>query len=88
MKKNWQSLKPNLDNKIHLFCGAQDDFFLDRPFRKFCDFLKETDLHSSCELVEGRGHGNIYLPSKASPDGLAFRIELEARKAYENSKLK
>lgn len=86
IKNNWVNLKPILDDKIHLFCGSEDDYFLDRPFKKFCDLLRLSELKGSCELVEGRGHGNIYFPTRESPFGLSFRIEKEARAMYEKLK--
>lgn len=73
-----RSLSPseqqNFKDKIHLFCGSKDDFFLDAPFNLFCKELHELPVNGSCELIEGRTHSNLYNPSKNAPDGLVLRI--------------
>lgn len=64
----------NLKNKIHLFCGSKDDFFLDAPFGLFCKELEKLPINGHCELIEGKTHNTIYQPSKNAPDGLVLRI--------------
>jgi len=60
IESNWKSLGPRLRGKLHLFCGDEDDFFLERAFIKLGDSLKRLGSDAYIELVPGGGHG---LPS-------------------------
>ena len=74
LETEWDSDPARLKGKLHVFCGAEDTFFLDEAARYFCASLLEKDPGAVCEMVPGRTHGNIYLPAPSHPDGLMTRI--------------
>jgi hypothetical protein len=41
-EKNWATLGPKLQGKLHFFCGDMDDYWLNLAVYKFEDFLKST----------------------------------------------
>ncbi|HEY3269523.1 MAG TPA: alpha/beta hydrolase [Armatimonadota bacterium] len=57
---NWPRLAPKLKGKLHVICGAEDNFHLNEAVA----LLKETmrALHSDAvvEIVPGRDHMNLY----------------------------
>ena len=57
LEANWKSLGPRLRGKLHLFCGDEDDFFLERAFVKLGASLKKLGSDAYIELVPGGGHG-------------------------------
>ena len=42
MKRDWQSLGPKLQGKLHIFAGADDTFFLTNAVMDMEDFLQTT----------------------------------------------
>jgi S-formylglutathione hydrolase FrmB len=56
LESNWETLGPRLRGKLHLFCGDQDDFFLDRAFEKLRDSLKRMGSDAYIDIVPGAGH--------------------------------
>jgi pimeloyl-ACP methyl ester carboxylesterase len=60
-----------LAGKLHLVCGEEDTYFLDRPTRSFCKTLDRLDVGHDCIFVDGRDHFNLYEPAREYPDGLS-----------------
>jgi hypothetical protein len=77
LEKNWETLAPKLEGKIHLFCGSEDRFRLNESFVLLRDFLKSKGSTAVCELIEGRSHGDLGKPHPAYPRGLNARIYAE-----------
>jgi hypothetical protein len=42
LEKNWSTLGPKLQGKLHLYCGSADTYFLNDAVYKMEDFLKAT----------------------------------------------
>jgi S-formylglutathione hydrolase FrmB len=57
VEKNWKTLGPKLAGKLHLFCGDQDTFYLEKAFFKLRDTLKELGSDAYIEVVPGADHG-------------------------------
>lgn len=54
-EKNWATLGPKLQGKLHFFCGDMDDFWLNLALYKFEDFLKAaTNPRSDADFTYGR----------------------------------
>ncbi len=54
-EKNWATLGPKLQGKLHFFCGDMDDFWLNLAVYKFEDFLKSTtNPRSDADFTYGR----------------------------------
>ncbi len=56
LESSWKSLGPRLRGKLHLYCGDEDDFFLERAFARLCDTLKKLGSDAYMEVVPGGGH--------------------------------
>jgi pimeloyl-ACP methyl ester carboxylesterase len=69
-----QSRRGEIEGKIHMYCGDFDEYFLDAPFRLFCQELKNQGVQSHCELIHGKSHNSVYEPTPANPDGLVLQI--------------
>jgi hypothetical protein len=83
LMKNWDSLGPALQGKLHIVCGTEDTFHLEEGVTFLCDYLKSKGREDACELVPGRDHGDLYRPYKSYPDGLDLRIAKEMQAALE-----
>jgi S-formylglutathione hydrolase FrmB len=65
------TLRPKLQEHIHLRVGTADTFHLDEPARLLDQTLKELGIRAQVTFVEGRTHFNLY------EDGLAIKIAQE-----------
>jgi len=61
LKKNWSELGPKLKDKLHVYVGDADNFYLNLGVYEFQDFLKQTrNPHYEGTIEYGRpmkGHG-------------------------------
>lgn len=81
LERNWDTLGPKLDGKLHLTVGAIDNFHLEEPFKLLCDFLKSKG-REVCEVVPGRDHIDLYKEYATYQRGLQRRIDDEMRVAF------
>jgi S-formylglutathione hydrolase FrmB len=58
--REWPSLKPDLDGKIHLIVGTADTFYLDGAAHKLQAVLDRLGAKSDFRFLEGRTHGDLY----------------------------
>jgi len=66
-------------DRLHIWVGEQDDFFLERPTQSFCDEARRVGLRPECVVVPGRGHRDLYLPEPTLfPAGLLTTILTQA----------
>jgi S-formylglutathione hydrolase FrmB len=75
LEAGWKSLGPRLRGKLHLYCGDEDDFFLERAFAKLCDTLKRLGSDAYMEVVPGGGH--------ALPPSVWLRAIEQMKQQYE-----
>jgi len=59
VERDWQTLKPDLDGKIHMIVGTADTFYLDGPARRFKAVLDGLGAKSDFRFVPDRTHGNL-----------------------------
>jgi hypothetical protein len=61
MEKNWYSLGPKIVDKLHVFVGDADNFFLNNATRKLQEWMKTTkDPHYEGAFVYGAAKGHCY----------------------------
>jgi hypothetical protein len=61
LEKNWSMLGPKLVNKIHIYAGDADNFFLNNGTRKLQEWMKGTQApHYEGFFVYGAGKGHCY----------------------------
>ena len=58
--RDWPTLKPDLDGKIHLIVGTADTFYLDGPAHRLKAVLDGLGAKSSFRFVPGRTHFDLY----------------------------
>jgi S-formylglutathione hydrolase FrmB len=61
VQKNWPSLKPDLDGKIHLIVGTADTFYLDGSAHKFQAVLDGLHAKSDFRYLDGKTHFDLYV---------------------------
>lgn len=67
-------LKPLLAGKLNVYCGTNDDYWLNESTASLCSFLSAAGYQSRCELIAGRTHDSVYDPSRSYPQGLRSLI--------------
>ena len=72
-----QSLRPLLQNKIHLTVGTVDTFHLDAPAHLLEETLKELGIKATFTYLLGKTHFDLY------QDGLGKQIGMEMEKTAE-----
>ncbi len=61
LEKNWSTLGPKLVDKVHIYVGDADNFFLNNGTRKLQEWMKGTkDPHYEGFFVYGAGKGHCY----------------------------
>ncbi len=60
IKRDWQTLRPELDGKLHVIVGSADTFFLDRPVHLLEQVMQELGAKTDFRYPEGRTHFDVY----------------------------
>jgi hypothetical protein len=76
IRRDWASLKPVLDGKIHLIMGTMDTFHLDESAKLLDLELQVLAAEADFYWMEGRTHGNIDRIGD-DPNGLEKKIAWE-----------
>lgn len=61
LKRDWPTLKADLDGKIHVYVGTADTFYLDGAAHRLKDTLDALHATSSVQFIEGRTHFDLYV---------------------------
>ena len=60
VKKNIGKLKSKIDGKLHVYCGDNDDFFLDLPVLLLKESLTTLGVKAEIEILKDRAHSETY----------------------------
>ena len=61
LKKNWATLGPKLINKLHIFCGDMDNYYLNVAVKELEQWMKETENpHYPGYFIWGDGKGHRF----------------------------
>lgn len=60
IKRDWPSLKRDLDGKIHLTVGAADTFYLDGPARRLAEVMKAVGAKADFRYLPDKTHFDLY----------------------------
>lgn len=58
--RDWNTLKPDLDGKIHLIIGTADTFYLDGGARRLEAAMRSVGARTGFRFVPGRSHFDLY----------------------------
>jgi S-formylglutathione hydrolase FrmB len=64
LQKNWKTLQKDLKGKIHVFAGADDNFFLNKAVEAFKIKALKAGVDATIQIVPGANHFNVW----TSPD--------------------
>jgi S-formylglutathione hydrolase FrmB len=73
LRNNWNTLKPDLDGKLHVYVGTADTFHLDSAARLLKETLDGLGAKSEFRFIEGRTHFDLY---KIGDDRNALRAQI------------
>jgi len=62
LQRNWQTLGPKLQGKLHIYTGSLDTFYLEGAVEKLAPVLKELGSDAEVVIVPGKGHGGLRTP--------------------------
>jgi S-formylglutathione hydrolase FrmB len=75
IENNYNKLKESISGKIHVYAGAQDNFFLNRSVRLFKQKVKKLNMfQATVEEIEGANHWTIW------NEGFTKRVQQEIDK--------
>ena len=60
LTRDWPTLKPDLDGKIHLIVGTADTFYLDGGARRLEAAMRSVGAHTGFRFLPGRSHFDLY----------------------------
>jgi Putative esterase len=76
LEENWPALGPKLQDKVHVYVGDADNFFLNNGTRKLQDWMKKTESpHYEGFFVYGAAKGHCYTGPESSADRLKQMAE-------------
>lgn len=92
LSKNWATLGPKLIDKLHVYVGDADNFYLNLAVYQFQDFLKHTENpHYEGTFEYGRpmkGHGWQPMPTSKMLEMMAKHITEHAPKGSDTEEWK
>jgi S-formylglutathione hydrolase FrmB len=59
LQRNWKTLGPRLQGKLHVYMGEMDNFYLDGATRLLKTALAELGSDAVVELFPGKDHGSL-----------------------------
>jgi S-formylglutathione hydrolase FrmB len=59
LERNWKALGPKLAGKLHVYCGGEDTFYLERAVITLKRTLSALGSDAVMEIFPGRDHGNL-----------------------------
>ncbi len=59
-ERNYTKLAPNIDNKIFLYAGTDDNFYLNRSVQVFKNKASKINAKATIELIPGANHWSIW----------------------------
>jgi enterochelin esterase-like enzyme len=84
VKANWSTLGPKLQDKIYVWMGDMDQFYLNNALRSFDDFLKKANEPESDAMIEFtplKGHCSNYSHREVL-EKIAAKIQEKDQIAY------
>ena len=76
LEKNWSTLGPKLEDKVHVYVGDADNFFLNNGTRKLEEWMKKTESpHYEGLFVYGAAKGHCYSGPVSSAERLKEMAE-------------
>ncbi|HEY7309126.1 MAG TPA: alpha/beta hydrolase-fold protein [Gemmataceae bacterium] len=57
LERNWKTLGPKLDGKLHVWTGGADTFYLEGAVARLKESLAKLGSDANVEIVPGRDHG-------------------------------
>ena len=60
LQRDWKTLKPDLDGKIHLTVGTADTFYLDGPAHRLEAVMKALGAKTDFRYLPGKTHFDLY----------------------------
>ncbi len=76
-QQNWPLLKDKLENKIHVFAGEEDNFFLNRSVAFFRERVVNLKATAVAELIPGANHWSIWSPAFSQRMQAAFDARIK-----------
>ena len=76
LEKNWSTLGPKLVDKVHVFVGDADNFFLNNSTRKLEEWMKKSEApHYEGFFAYGATKGHCWAGPEGTPDRLKEMAE-------------
>ncbi len=76
IQRHWDSLSADLDGKLHLVVGTEDDHYLEDSVYKLRDTMAALGAKADFAFYEGKTHNNLYA-TETDPVGLFRTISRE-----------
>jgi S-formylglutathione hydrolase FrmB len=64
LEKNWKTLGPKLQGKLHIVTGELDTFYLEGAVRLLAKTLRDLSSDAQVEIVPGRDHMSVLMPAQ------------------------
>ncbi|MBN8814356.1 MAG: enterochelin esterase [Sphingomonas sp.] len=61
IRRDWPTLKPDLDGKIHLTVGTADTFYLDGPAHRLEAVMRNVGARTDFRYLPGKTHFDLYV---------------------------
>jgi S-formylglutathione hydrolase FrmB len=66
VERNWQTLQPKLNGKLHIWVGEADDYFLNNGVHLFDDFISKAEPNFNGSIIYSRTGRHGWMPKNNS----------------------
>lgn len=79
LEENWETLGPKVGDKLHVWMGEADNFFLERALHRLDDFLKDADppFQGTITFGPGQGHCWMGITEREMMNQMAARMKMQ-----------
>jgi S-formylglutathione hydrolase FrmB len=83
LERDWKALAPKLAGKLHVYCGGEDNFYLEGAVALLKESLAKLGSDAVVEIVPGRDHFNLL--DKKMRERIAREMAAQFRRAQQPS---
>jgi S-formylglutathione hydrolase FrmB len=62
IEQNWSRLSSDLNGKVHIYAGADDNFYLNKSVEAFASKVARVHSNAVAEIIPGANHFSIWSP--------------------------
>ena len=71
LERDWETLAPKLQGKLHIYCGTMDNYYLNNAVRLMQEFLERADPPYEGQIDYGEGAEHCWNGDHTRPNAIS-----------------